>query len=126
MRPLVLRNPDGSGLGTLVHVSATVVKLFTQRIQAANAQHQQLWIDNLASLNGDGFGYVGNVFVAIRITDGGIGREIPFVVGTPVELQGMFIPADQTTAGTNDPSLPVLHFTHKPVGFVIYDGTTYA
>ena len=123
--PLILRNPDNSGRGTKVHVSATVAKLFGERLQAEGAEHQQLWIDRLTSLDGDGFSYAGDVFVAIRITEGGIGEEIPFVAGTPVELQGMFIPADQATAGTNDPGLPVLHFTHSPVGFVVYDGKTY-
>ena len=122
---LILRNPDNSGRGTKVHVSATVAKLFGERLQAEGAEHQQLWIDRLTSLDGDGFSYAGDVFVAIRITEGGIGEEIPFVAGTPVELQGMFIPADQATAGTNDPGLPVLHFTHSPVGFVVYDGKTY-
>jgi hypothetical protein len=125
IHPLVLRNPDGTGLGTLRHVSATVVKLFGERIQLADAQHQQLWIDKLSSLNGDGFSYAGNVFVAIRITEGGIGQEIPFVANTPVEMQGMFITAAEATPGTNDPGLPVLHFTHDPVGFVIYEGKTY-
>ncbi len=122
---LVLRNPDGSGRGTTVHVSATVAKLFGDRLRAEEAEHQQLWIDRLVSLDGDGFSYAGDVFVAIRITEGGIGREIPFVVDTPVALQGMFIPAGQATPGLNDPGLPVLHFTHSPVGFVVYDGTTY-
>ena len=123
--PLILRNADGSGRGTKVHVSATVAKLFGERLQAENAEHQQLWIDRLTSLDGDNFSYAGNVFVAIRITEGGIGEEIPFVTNTPVELQGMFIPADQATSGANDPGLPVLHFTHSPVGFVVYDGKTY-
>ena len=122
---LALRRPDGSGRGTTVHVSATVAKLFGERLQAEGAEHQQLWIDGLESLDGDGFSYAGDVFVAIRITEGGIGQEIPFVANTPVELQGMFIPAAEATAGTNDPGLPVLHFTHSPVGFVVYDGKTY-
>lgn len=120
-----LRNPDGTGIGTVRHVGANIVKLFGEHIQLGGAAHQQLWIDRLTSLNQDGFSYPGNVFVAIRITDGGIGQEIPFEVGRKVEMQGMFIPADQATPGTNDPGLPVLHFTHKPVGFVVYDGTTY-
>ena len=121
----LLRNPDGTGRGTLVHVSATVVKLFGTRVMIADAQHQQLWIDKLTSLGSDGFSYAGNVFVAIRVTDGGIGQDIPFVVNTPVELQGMFITAAEATAGVNDPGLPVLHFTHSPVGFVVYEGKTY-
>ncbi len=125
-QPLQLRNPDGTGKGTLRHVSATIVKLFGEHIQLAGAAHQQLWIDQLNSLDQDGFAYAGNVFVAIRLTDGGIGAAIPFVAGTGVEMQGMFIPADQATPGANDPGLPVLHFTHKPVGFVVYDGKTYS
>lgn len=126
--PMILRTPDGTGtgLGTKRHVSATVVQLFGEHLQAEGAAHQQLWINALTSLDRDGFSCPGNVFVAIRITEGGIGQEIPFVVGTPVEMQGMFIPADQAAPGTNDPGLPVLHFTHKPVGFVVYDGVTYA
>ena len=121
-----LRNPDGTGKGTVRHVAATVVRLFGERIELAGAAHQQLWIDQLSSLNGDGFSYAGDVFVAIRVTDGGIGQEIPFVVATKVEMQGLFIPADEATQGVNDPGLPVLHFTHRPVGFVVYDGKTYA
>lgn len=120
-----LRNADGSGRGTLVHVSAQVARLFGERLRAEGAEHQQLWVRNLVSLDGDGFGYPGDVFVAIRITEGGIGKEIPFVADTPVELQGMFIPAAEATPGGNDPGLPVLHFTHAPVGFVVYDGVTY-
>ena len=125
MQPLVLRNPDGSGRGTLRHVAASVSTLFGEPLQAEGAEHQQLWIDELTSLNGDGFSYAGAVFVAIRITGGGIGAEIPFALNTPVEMQGMFIPADEATAGTDDPGLPVLHFTHAPVGFVVYAGKTY-
>ncbi|MCQ8276851.1 hypothetical protein NFI95_00100 [Acetobacteraceae bacterium KSS8] len=122
---LILRDQDGGGRGTLRHVGANIVKLFGEQVDIQGAAHQQLWIDRLTSLNQDGFAYAGNVFVAIRITDGGIGREIPFEVGRKVEMQGMFIPADEATAGTNDPGLPVLHFTHRPVGFVVYDGVTY-
>ncbi len=122
---LILRNADGSGRGTLRHVGANIVKLFGEQVDIQGAAHQQLWIDRLTSLNQDGFSYAGNVFVAIRITEGGIGQEIPFEEGRKVEMQGMFIPADQATAGPNDPGLPVLHFTHKPVGFVVYDGKTY-
>ena len=67
----------------------------------------------------------GNVFVAIRVTEGGIGTDIPFEVDAPVELQGMFIPAGEAEPGADNPGLPVLHFTHRPVGFVIYGGKEY-
>ena len=72
-----------------------------------------------------GSDYQGNVFVAIRVTEGGIATDIPFVVGTSVEMQGMFIPADQAYPGPDNEGLPVLHFTHRPVGFVEYEGEEY-
>lgn len=40
MPNLVFRNPDGTGAGTLRHVSATVVKLFGDRVRVADAEHQ--------------------------------------------------------------------------------------
>ena len=58
-------------------------------------------------------------YVGIRAT------EIVFQDGTPVEMQGDWIPADEATAGEDDPGLPVLHFTHRPVGFVRYEGEQY-
>ena len=72
-----------------------------------------------------GSDYAGNVFVAIRITEGGVGQDIPFQDGGSVEIQGDWIPADEAPAGEDDPGLPVLHFTHRPVGFVRYEGEEY-
>jgi len=65
------------------------------------------------------------VFVAIRVTEGGIGTDIPFKTDTPVEMQGMFIPADEAEPGPDNEGLPVLHFTHGPVGFVKYNDHIY-
>jgi hypothetical protein len=123
-RNLNLRNPDGSGRGEVRHVSATVSRIFPDRYDHDGAEHQHVWIDQLHALDG-GSDYAGNVFVAIRITEGGIGRDIPFNEGRPVEMKGDWIPADQATAGEDDPNLPILHFTHRPVGFVRYEGTEY-
>jgi hypothetical protein len=119
-----LRNPDGSGRGEVRHVNASIAQVFPDRYNHDGAEHQHVWIDQLQALD-DGSGYAGNVFVAIRITEGGIGRDIPFEQGRPVEMQGDWIPADQARASEDDPGLPVLHFTHRPVGFVRYDGTEY-
>jgi hypothetical protein len=123
-RTMHLRNPDGSGRGEERHVSATVSKVFPDRATHDGAEHQHIWVDQLQALDG-GVNYQGNVFVAIRITEGGIGQDIPFEPETPVELQGMFIPANQAESGEDNPGLPVLHFTHHPVGFVIYEGERY-
>lgn len=120
-----LRAADGSGRGEVRHVSATVSRVFPDRYSHDGAEHQHIWIDQIEALDG-GDDYAGNVFVAIRITEGGIGQDIPFADGTPVEMQGDWIPADEATAGEDDPGLPVLHFTHRPVGFVRYEGEEYA
>ena len=123
-RDIGLRNSDGSGRGEKRHVEATVSKLVPDRVAHDGAEHQHIWINDLQALDG-GADYAGNVFVAIRVTEGGIGTDIPFEVATPVELQGMFIPADQADPGPDNQGLPVLHFTHRPVGFVKYDGEEY-
>lgn len=119
-----LRNRDGSGRGRLRHIRAVVARVFPDRYAHDGAEHQHIWIDQVEALDGEG-DYDGNVFVAIRITDGGVGEDIPFREDDPVEMQGDWIPADEATPGQDDPDLPVLHFTHKPVGFVIYNDKEY-
>lgn len=123
-RDMHLRNADGSGRGETRHVRAVVARVFPDRYNHDGAEHQHIWIDDLQALD-EGPDHDGDVFVAIRITEGGIGEDIPFEEGTPVELQGDLIPAGEATAGADDPGLPVLHFTHRPVGFVRYNGETY-
>ncbi|HVY16935.1 MAG TPA: hypothetical protein VHB27_17065 [Rhodopila sp.] len=120
-----LRRPDGSGRGVKRHVSANVARIFpNDRISTDGAEHQHIWIDALEALDG-GPDYADDVFVAIRITNGGIGQDIPFEVDTPVELQGLFIPASEADPGPDDPGLAVMHFVHAPEGFVRYQGVTY-
>jgi hypothetical protein len=121
---LNLRNADGSGRGDVRHVSAIVSRVFSDRFAHDGAEHQHIWIERVTALD-NGSDYAGDVFVAIRVTEGGIGQDIPFEQGHPVELQGDWIPANEATAGQDDPGLPVLHFTHKPVGFVRYNGNQY-
>jgi hypothetical protein len=121
---LHLRTSDGAGRGEVRHINATVSRVFPDRYSHDGAEHQHIWVDQVQALDG-GNDYAGNVFVAIRITEGGVGQDIPFEDGTPVEMQGDWIPADEATAGEDDPGLPVLHFTHRPVGFVRYDGKEY-
>ena len=123
-RDMNLRNPDGSGRGEVRHVRAVVSRVFPDRSFHDGAEHQHIWIDQVEALD-QGDDYAGNVFVAIRVTEGGIGRDIPFEDGAPVEMQGDWIPAEEARPGEDDPGLPVLHFTHRPVGFVRYDGEMY-
>jgi len=47
--------------------------------------------------------YAGNMFVPILVTQGGIGGDLPFKVGKPVEIHGMFIAADEADPGPVPP-----------------------
>ncbi|HEY2132697.1 MAG TPA: hypothetical protein VGH36_06945 [Acetobacteraceae bacterium] len=123
-RDLHLRNQDGSGRGALRHVKAVITRIFPDRYAHDGAEHQHVWIGQVTALDG-GADYAGNVFVAIRVNEGGVGEDIPFQENHPVEMQGDWIAASQATAGQDDPGLPVLHFTHRPVGFVRYEGEQY-
>lgn len=69
-RDIGLRNADGTGRGEKRHVEATVSKVFPDRFSHDGAEHQHIWIDDLRALDG-GPNYAGNVFVAIRVTEGG-------------------------------------------------------
>ena len=70
-----LRNEDGSGRGEKRHVSATVSRVFPNRVAHDGAEHQHIWINALTALDG-GADEAGDVFVAIRVTEGGIGQNI--------------------------------------------------
>jgi hypothetical protein len=80
-----LRKPNGDGKGVKRHVKATISKVFPDRYDHDGAEHQHVWIADLRPLD-DGGPYEGNVFVAIRVTNGGVGQDIPFAVGAPVRV----------------------------------------
>ena len=70
------------------------------------------------------------VFLAVRFGDNeGLAQEIPGLqAGQPIEAQGEYI-SEATAYPTEDnsnPILPVLHFTHHPVGYVLYHGQYYS
>lgn len=121
---LGLHDAQGAARGELRHVKARVSRLFPDRYDHDGAQHEHLWINSVTALDGQG-DYQWDVFVAIRIAPQGIGVDIPFQIGHEVELQGMWISAENAQAGQDNSGLAVLHFTHAPKGFVIYDGTRY-
>jgi hypothetical protein len=70
------------------------------------------------------------VFVALRFGDrDGLNHPIRGLhPGQPIELQGEYIDSGHaypTQDNEGHPPLPVLHFTHHPVGYVVYDGQRY-
>ncbi len=121
----------------LAHVQGTVVKIYAgpENHHGANHQHFDVKIEQVLSLQGADFSadsLVGStVFVAVRFGDNeGLNHEIEDLSeNTPIELQGEYITAGEaykTEDNDTTPPLPVLHFTHHPVGFVIYDNQHYS
>jgi hypothetical protein len=125
-------NPN-SGKGPLVQVQARIQAVLPDDNDPEGGTHQHLQIkvertlklegSNLSDINGQ------ILFVAIRFGDElGLPDRIPELrQGEPIEAQGEYIEADRAKPGpdNHDPVLPVLHFTHAPVGFIIYHGVTY-
>ncbi|CAH2903017.1 MAG: unnamed protein product [uncultured Paraburkholderia sp.] len=97
----------------------------------ANHQHMVIKIDKVLKFEGGTQNLVGiEVFVAVRFGDNeGLSEEIPGLqAGQPIEVQGEYIPEASAypTDDNSDPVLPVLHFTHHPVGYVRYAGQYYS
>ncbi|MFL9866271.1 hypothetical protein PQR67_19015 [Paraburkholderia fungorum] len=117
----------------LLCVQGTISKVFLNPEFHNNANHQHfvIRIDKVLKFDGGTQNLTGTeVFVAVRFGDSeGLAHEIPGLqAGQPIEAQGEYI-SDATAYPTQDnsnPVLPVLHFTHHPVGYVKYQGQTYS
>jgi hypothetical protein len=117
----------------LAHVLGTIDKVFASPENHHGANHQQFTITVTMVLNfqGGSEDISGQaVFVAVRFGDSeGLDSEIPDLsVGNPIEIQGEYIDSAQAypTQDNVNPTLPVLHYTHHPVGFIKYEGTVYS
>ena len=117
----------------LACVQGTISRVFDGPENHNGANHQQfdVTITSVLKFEGGSANLVGTqVFVAVRFGDGeGLSQEIPgLAVGQPIELQGEYISVASAypTEDNNDPVLPVLHFTHHPVGYVKYQGEYYS
>jgi hypothetical protein len=66
-------------------------------------------------------------FVAIRYGDReGLASPIPGLeAGKSIELQGEYIDLNHAYPTIGNPGDPVIHFTHHPVGFIVYQGYRY-
>lgn len=117
----------------LARVRGTVGRVFASPEHHHGANHQQFTVIIGAVLDFQG----GNqdiagqtVFVAARFGDTeGLDHEIEGLAsGSPIELQGEYISSADAypTEDNRDPVLPVIHFVHHPVGFVLYQGTYYS
>jgi hypothetical protein len=128
---------QGSLGAPLIHIKGTIVTIFPgpEHHHGANHQHFTVKIDEVVTLDGGNVApdsLVGaTVFLAVRFGDNiGLDSEIPdLTVGAPIEIQGEFVDsadAYKTQDNAGDPPLAVIHFTHHPVGYVIYNGQHYS
>lgn len=118
-----------SDLHNVITVSAKVADEFIHCApDLKGTEHQHFYIYIQEILEGDA-SLVDNttVFVAIHYGDqDGIAEPIPNLVpGQPIVVSGKFIPARQAYKTEDNPGYPVLHFTHHPIGFIIYNGIKY-
>jgi len=127
----------GHSLGApLIHCEATVSKVFAgpENHGGANHQHFDVTITKVLTLDGAAFDadtlLNTQAFVAVRFGDmEGLDAEIEDLIeNTPIELQGEYIAVSEAypTQDNADPKLPVIHFTHHPIGFVVYEGKHYS
>lgn len=66
------------------------------------------------------------IYVAVRHGEGGIEHPIPMLrEGESVELCGAYIPPHEAYDRDGDDRLGVIHFTHRPLGWVRYHGRLY-
>ncbi len=117
----------------LACVQGTLTRVFDapEHHNGANHQHFIITIDKVLKFEGGTQKLVGTaVFVAVRFGDNeGLAQEIPGLkTGQPIEVQGEYIAEASAypTQDNRDPVLPVLHFTHHPIGYVKYDGQYYS
>jgi hypothetical protein len=119
IHPLSLKAP-------IVHVRA-VIKSVEKDGESADGMHQHLLVNQIVVIEiqgGDPSLVTDEAFVAIRYGDveGLPTRIADFVEGQPIELQGEYIDVNHAHKGIGNPGDPVIHFTHHPIGFVIYHG----
>lgn len=117
----------------LARVEGTIAHVFAgpESHHGANHQHFTVKIDKVLRFDGGDQDITGQtVFIAVRFGDTeGLDREIGGLEeGKPIEIQGEYISAGEAypTEDNADPVLPVIHFTHHPVGYVSYDGEYYS
>lgn len=117
----------------LARVEGTIAHVFAgpESHHGANHQHFTVKIDKVLKFEGGDQDITGQtVFIAVRFGDTqGLDHEIDGLAeGKPIEIQGEYISAGDAyaTEDNTDPVLPVIHFTHHPVGYVLYGDEYYS
>lgn len=118
--------------GPVVHVMAVITKVYPDaETKGAMHQHFFVLIKQILSIKGSDPSIVEmgkEHFVAVRYGDHlGLSEPIQGLeAGQSIELQGEYIDENHVYASPdNRDGDPCIHFTHRPVGFVIYQGKEY-
>ncbi|GIM47053.1 hypothetical protein DNHGIG_26020 [Collibacillus ludicampi] len=121
--PISLRGPK-------VHVKA-VIKKVEDDVNHHGVGHMHFLIGDLELISIEGADpsivWKDEAFCAVRYGDQmGLSERIEGLKeGEPIEMQGEYIDKNHAYHTIGNPGDPVLHFTHHPVGFVIYGGKRY-
>ncbi|MDB5085670.1 MAG: kumamolysin-As precursor-like protein [Bacilli bacterium] len=125
--------PTGSSVGSaqhpVVHLQAVIKQVeLDQNIHGVHHHHLLIESIHLLKTQGTVPQNLGNeVFIAIRYGDHlGLPGPIPGLkAGQQIELQGEYIDKNHVYPSIGNPGDPVIHYTHHPIGFVIYEGNKY-
>jgi hypothetical protein len=100
----------------IIHIKGNIKKIFSSDLDGA--EHLKFIVNDVQSMDGQKHN-LKEVFCAVRFGDS-FGILTPFQIeeGTEIELKGELV-RDQEKKDE------VLHYTHHPVGFVIYNGQEY-
>ncbi len=68
------------------------------------------------------------VLVSVRYGDAsGLRNPIDEIApGQPIEIRGAYITPNEARIDADEERLGVLHFTHRPLGWVVYQGRKYS
>lgn len=115
----------------MVTVAATIADIGADTHDAQGERHQHLYVQITAVAdNPDGADVqVGQrVQVAIHYGDAaGLPGPVPGLrVGEPITCRGRWVPLAQAYPSPDGEHLPVIHYTHHPLGWVLYQGTRYS
>ncbi|MBP0726665.1 hypothetical protein J5Y03_16015 [Bacillus sp. RG28] len=128
--PLSEQNHPLSLHGPVVHLTA-VIKLVEQDVtDQQGTSHMHFLINHVEVISvtgGDASMVSTEIFCAVRYGDSmGLSDRIDRLEeGQPIEMQGEYIDVNHAYPSVGNPGDAVLHFTHHPIGFVIYQGKRY-
>jgi hypothetical protein len=115
--------------GPLVHVKAVVKRVEPDKMDG-HVGHMHFLIDHIEVVTIKGADkslVLPEAFCAVRFGDnlGLKQRILGLEEGQPIEMQGEYIDKNHAYATPDNPGDPVLHFTHHPVGYVLYHNKRY-